>query len=236
MLVWFAVLALLGIWGIAQQPRILLALNPRLRASPCCRMAPGAASSCSGAVFLAVTGTEALYADMGHFGRTALRTAWLRLVFPALLLNYFGQGALLLGNPGRSKTRSIAWRPNGASIRSWSRVGRDDHRLAGGDLGRVLDHPPGYPARLSAAARGASHLRAGDRPGLRAAHQRAALLRRNHPGARFPVIGQSWRCLWHRGQRDDGDHHRAGVPLHARAGAGASPWRCPSLPPSPSSI
>jgi KUP system potassium uptake protein len=52
-----------------------------------------------GAVFLAVTGTEALYADMGHFGRTALRTAWLRLVFPALLLNYFGQGAVLLGNP-----------------------------------------------------------------------------------------------------------------------------------------
>jgi KUP system potassium uptake protein len=48
---------------------------------------------------LAVTGTEALYADMGHFGRTALRTAWLRLVFPALLLNYFGQGAVLLGNP-----------------------------------------------------------------------------------------------------------------------------------------
>jgi KUP system potassium uptake protein len=52
-----------------------------------------------GAVFLAVTGTEALYADMGHFGRRALRRAWLGLVFPALLLNYFGQGALLLGNP-----------------------------------------------------------------------------------------------------------------------------------------
>jgi KUP system potassium uptake protein len=50
-----------------------------------------------GAVFLAVTGTETLYADMGHFGRRALRTAWLRLVFPALLLNYFGQGAVLLG-------------------------------------------------------------------------------------------------------------------------------------------
>src|SRR5437764_8612190 len=52
-----------------------------------------------GAVFLAVTGTEALYADMGHFGRAALRRAWVTLVFPALLLNYFGQGALLLGNP-----------------------------------------------------------------------------------------------------------------------------------------
>ncbi|MBO0739521.1 MAG: KUP/HAK/KT family potassium transporter, partial [Alphaproteobacteria bacterium] len=51
-----------------------------------------------GAVFLAVTGAEALYADMGHFGRKPLRTAWIRLVFPALLLNYFGQGAVLLGN------------------------------------------------------------------------------------------------------------------------------------------
>src|SRR5438874_7216935 len=52
-----------------------------------------------GAVFLAVTGAETLYADMGHSGRRALRRAWLALVFPALLLNYFGQGALLLGDP-----------------------------------------------------------------------------------------------------------------------------------------
>ena len=52
-----------------------------------------------GAVFLAVTGAETLYADMGHFGRRALRRAWVILVFPALVLNYFGQGALLLGHP-----------------------------------------------------------------------------------------------------------------------------------------
>jgi KUP system potassium uptake protein len=98
MLVWFAVLALLGIWGIAQQPRILLALNPRYGVAV---LSDGSWRGfiMLGAVFLAVTGTEALYADMGHFGRTALRTAWLRLVFPALVLNYFGQGALLLGNP-----------------------------------------------------------------------------------------------------------------------------------------
>ena len=98
MLVWFAVLALLGIRGIAQQPRILLALDPRYGLA----MLSGGSWRgfiMLGAVFLAVTGTEALYADMGHFGRTALRTAWLRLVFPALLLNYFGQGAVLLGNP-----------------------------------------------------------------------------------------------------------------------------------------
>jgi KUP system potassium uptake protein len=98
MLVWFAVLALLGIWGIAQQPRILLALNP-LHGVAVLSDGSWRGFVMLGAVFLAVTGTEALYADMGHFGRKALRTAWLRLVFPALLLNYFGQGALLLGNP-----------------------------------------------------------------------------------------------------------------------------------------
>ena len=98
MLVWFAVLALLGLWGIAQRPRILLALNP-LCGIAVLSDVPWRGFIMLGAVFLAVTGTETLYADMGHFGRNALRTAWLRLVFPALVLNYFGQGALLLGNP-----------------------------------------------------------------------------------------------------------------------------------------
>jgi KUP system potassium uptake protein len=99
MLIWFITLALLGIWGIAQQPRILLAINPSC-AIAVLWDAPWRGFVMLGAVFLAVTGTEALYADMGHFGRRALRTAWLRLVFPALVLNYFGQGAELLGNPG----------------------------------------------------------------------------------------------------------------------------------------
>jgi KUP system potassium uptake protein len=99
MLVWFVALAVLGIWGIAQHPRILLALNP-LYGVAVLADAPWRGFVMLGAVFLAVTGTETLYADMGHFGRTALRTAWLRLVFPALVLNYFGQGALLLGDPG----------------------------------------------------------------------------------------------------------------------------------------
>ena len=60
-----------------------------------------------GLVFLAVTGGEALYADLGHFGRRPIQTAWLFLVFPALLLNYFGQGALVLADSRRSKIRSI---------------------------------------------------------------------------------------------------------------------------------
>jgi KUP system potassium uptake protein len=98
MLTWFAVLAALGVWGILQQPRILLALNPAY-AITALVAAPWRGFIMLGAVFLAVTGTETLYADMGHFGRRALRRAWSMLVFPALVLNYFGQGALLLGNP-----------------------------------------------------------------------------------------------------------------------------------------
>ena len=98
MLVWFAVLALLGLWGIVQQPRVLLALNP-LYGIEVVANTPWHGFIMLGAVFLAVTGTETMYADMGHFGRQALTRAWLALVFPALVLNYFGQGALLLGNP-----------------------------------------------------------------------------------------------------------------------------------------
>ena len=98
MLVWFAVLAALGIWGIAQQPRILLALSPSYGIQALIAE-PWRGFIMIGAVFLAVTGTETLYADMGHFGRRALVRAWLALVFPALILNYFGQGALLLDQP-----------------------------------------------------------------------------------------------------------------------------------------
>lgn len=98
MLIWFAVLAALGIWAIAGQPRILVALNPYYGLVLLVRH-PWHGFLMLGAVFLAVTGAEALYADMGHFGRRALRRAWIGLVFPALLLNYFGQGALLLGDP-----------------------------------------------------------------------------------------------------------------------------------------
>src|SRR3954463_10659195 len=105
MLVWFAVLAALGMQGIAQQPRILLALNPIYGIAELVA-APWQGFLMVGAVFLAVTGTEALYADMGHFGRPALRRGWLCLVFPALVINYFGQGALLLGTRRHWKTRS----------------------------------------------------------------------------------------------------------------------------------
>jgi KUP system potassium uptake protein len=99
MLVWFAALALLGLWNIVQQPGVLWALNPWY-AVELLSGAPWQGFVMLGAVFLAVTGAETLYADMGHFGRTPMRVAWLFIVLPALLLNYYGQGGLLLADPG----------------------------------------------------------------------------------------------------------------------------------------
>jgi KUP system potassium uptake protein len=98
MMLWFAVLALLGTANIVQQPGILRALDPWYGIA-LVTSAPWQGFVMLGAVFLAVTGAETLYADMGHFGRSPMRTAWLYIVLPALLLNYFGQGALLLGDP-----------------------------------------------------------------------------------------------------------------------------------------
>ncbi len=99
MAVWFATIGLLGLIEIARQPDILLALNPYYGIHLLMR-APLRGFALLGAVVLAVTGAEALYADMGHFGKRPIRQAWLSFVFPALLLNYFGQGGLLLHEHG----------------------------------------------------------------------------------------------------------------------------------------
>ncbi|MGH8113889.1 MAG: potassium transporter Kup [Rhodanobacteraceae bacterium] len=101
MCVWFVVIALLGLHMILRGPQILTALNPYY-AIRFFNSHGIAAFVALGGVVLAVTGTEALYADMGHFGKSPIRRAWLFFVFPALLLNYFGQGALLLRNPHAS--------------------------------------------------------------------------------------------------------------------------------------
>lgn len=98
MLMWFGTLGVLGLAEIINSPSILQALNPWYGAQFILQ-APGVAFITMGAVVLAITGAEALYADMGHFGRKPIQTAWFSLVFPCLLLNYFGQGALLLRMP-----------------------------------------------------------------------------------------------------------------------------------------
>ena len=96
-LVWFAVLALLGIVNIVKYPDVLAALSPSYAINFFAENSTGG-FLVLGAVVLAITGTEALYADMGHFGKKPIRLAWSCYVLPALLLNYFGQGALILYN------------------------------------------------------------------------------------------------------------------------------------------
>jgi len=98
MVLWFIVIAVLGVIAILKSPQILRAANPLYGLALFARE-PWTAFVTLGLVVLAVTGCEALYADMGHFGRRAIRSAWLYFAFPALVLNYFGQGALLLSRP-----------------------------------------------------------------------------------------------------------------------------------------
>jgi KUP system potassium uptake protein len=95
MVIWFLVIGLTGAAQIRRDPVVLTAINPFYGIELLAHR-PGVALAIIGAVFLAITGGEALYADMGHFGKEPVRIAWFTLVFPALILNYFGQGALLL--------------------------------------------------------------------------------------------------------------------------------------------
>ncbi len=98
MIAWFSLMAGMGIWHIIQDPEVLLAVNPYY-AFQLLTSHGYISFFILGAVFLAVTGGEALYADLGHFGKRPIRFAWLWLVLPALVLNYMGQGALLLQHP-----------------------------------------------------------------------------------------------------------------------------------------
>ena len=98
MVFWFLCLAVLGAISIAQNPQVLMALNP-IYAVHFLTEDWGVSFLALGGIVLAITGGEALYADMGHFGKYPIRLAWFSFVLPALVLNYFGQGALLLQNP-----------------------------------------------------------------------------------------------------------------------------------------
>src|SRR5207247_7236767 len=98
MVVWFATIAVMGLIHISDDPSVLAAINPWYGIQ--FLLSHGIIGLVTlGAVFLAVTGGEALYADLGHFGRKPIKAAWFCLVLPALMLNYFGQGALLLRDP-----------------------------------------------------------------------------------------------------------------------------------------
>ena len=112
-IVWFAVLAILGISQIVTHPEILFAVSPH-HALGFMWENPGTTFIILGAVVLCVTGAEALYADLGHFGKKPIRLAWFSVVMPSLVLNYFGQGALLLSNPAAVKNPFYLMAPDWA--------------------------------------------------------------------------------------------------------------------------
>jgi len=115
MVTWFVVLGALGVYGIVQHPEVLQAMNP-VWGVRFFVVHPGMGVAILGAVVLALTGAEALYADMGHFGRKPIARAWFILVLPALVLNYFGQGALLLGDPEAARNPFYLLAPSWALI------------------------------------------------------------------------------------------------------------------------
>ena len=160
-------IGLLGLGQIAQHPAIIGALNP-LYGIELIVSDPTSGFILLGAVVLAVTGAEALYADMGHFGRTPIRRAWLGLVFPCLLLNYFGQGGIAARRCANAAKSVLPARTQLGGVPARDpRLRRDGDRLAGGDIGRLLTSKPSGTARLFATNAGAPHFRAGDGPGVR---------------------------------------------------------------------
>jgi len=112
MVLWFIVIGALGAWHIAEAPQVFEALNP-LAGLQLLVNHPAQASPLLGAVVLAITGAEALYADMGHFGRNAIARAWYFCAYPALILNYFGQGARVLAHPNDIGHTFFALAPEG---------------------------------------------------------------------------------------------------------------------------
>ena len=115
MLVWFSALAALGLAEIVHEPGVLRALSPHYGAAFFVDR-PETAFLALGSIVLAVTGAEALYADMGHFGASPIRRAWFALVLPALVCNYFGQGALLLAEPGAADSPFFRLVPDWALV------------------------------------------------------------------------------------------------------------------------
>lgn len=113
MVVWFSVIGLLGLWQIIHSPAVLRALNPWYGYNLLVHR-PVEISAMLGSVVLAITGVEALYADMGHFGRKYIAVAWYGVAFPGLLFCYFGQGAYAIANPGFQANPFFALAPSGA--------------------------------------------------------------------------------------------------------------------------
>ena len=179
MVIWFVTLAVLGIVWTIRFPAVLGAFDPR-HAVAFFLDNGFIGFTVLGAVFLVVTGGEALYADMGHFGKHPIRVAWFALVLPSLILNYLGPGRAAAA---RAEGRTPVLPPRalvGPAATGRPVDGGGDHRVPGAHLRLVLDHSPGDSAWPCAPARRRAHVGPGNGPDLRAAGQLGADVRDAH--------------------------------------------------------
>ena len=221
MLVWFVTIGALGLTATpTQQPThasVLSALNP-LYGVEFFAAHGTKAFLALGAVVLCVTGSEALYADMGHFGARPIRFAWYAVAFPALLLNYFGQGAFLLSAGGGVANPFYQLAPSWAlyplvALSTVATIIASQALISG----RLLAVAAGSVARLRAAADDRAHLGHGGRADLHAGDQLGVdgHVRLSRP--RFQELEQPRWCVWDRRHRHDDGDQRAVLRPHARA-------------------
>ena len=210
-LIWFIVLAIGGMIHLIDDPRVFLALNPALGVEFV--LTHGVIGlAVMGLVFLVATGAEALYADLGHFGRKPIQFAWLAIVQPALIINYFGQGALLLAHPEAIEN---------PFYRLYPRLGPDPHGRAGDPCHRhrqpgrhhrrLLVHAPGHPAGIAAPPRDSPHVGERRRPDLSAACQPGVVRRRRARDLDLPQLEQPRRRLRPVRHRDHGHRQPDGL-------------------------
>ena len=216
MALWFLVMVMLGLWGIVQHPAVLFAIDPRAGLT---YLRTGGLTGflVLGGVFLCVTGAEALYADMGHFGARPIRLAWSALVFPSLVLNYAGQAALVLeGAPTANNIFYRAVSAGNARATGAACDDRHDHRKSVDYHRRLLDDAAGDPARMDAALAHRTDVRTRIWSNLRRRRQLAIDARDARPDDRFWQVGQSGGGLRHSGLGHDADDY--GASLHRDAG------------------
>ena len=208
-LLWFITMAGLGLLHIADDWEVLLAFNPYYGVSFLVTH-PGTAFAILGSVCLAVTGAEALYADLGHFGRKPIRVAWGTVVFPALALNYLGQGALVLSNPESINNPFFLLAPPWlllplVILATLATIVASQAVITGAYSLTRQAIQLGLLPRLE--VRFTSETPSG--ADLPAARELAAARRRRRPRAALRLLEQPRQRLRHRGLRHHGRHHPA---------------------------
>ena len=208
LIVWFATIAVLGGVQVVRTPAILAAFNPVHGVAFLARGGFREAVLILSALMLVVTGGEAMYADLGHFGARPIRIGWFAVVFPALLLNYLGQGAYLFERRA-GRGRQAVLQPRAGAAGPAARPARDhgdDRCVPGADFRRVLADLAGDRARAVSAPRRAAHPPAACRPDLHSRGELGLLRRLHRAGAGVRLVGGAGGGLWSGGRGRDADH------------------------------